>query len=132
MPTYTYDPLLYDAVVYGIRLNTFGDDTSDPIFSDEELLYLYTQQQNSVKRASAQVLRIVAVREAFVQKVIKLLQLSTNGAATAQALRTLAQDLEAQAETEENEASNSSGFAIANPILTTFNFDEIIKARRWS
>lgn len=109
-----------------IRLNTFQEtDIEDPLFQDEEINALYIQERSSVKRASARLLEIVAAREVFIQKVIKLLALSTNGAAVAAELRAQAQQLREQADTED--AIGTGLFDTAEQVLNDFSLREYLE-----
>lgn len=121
--SYTYDLVTSVGL---IRLNTFQQtDAADPIFQDEELTALYTQEGSSVKRASARVLEIVASRENYIQKAIKLLSLSTNGPAVAAEFRAQAALLRAQADNEVP-ADGTATFDVAEWAVTPFAEREII------
>lgn len=80
--TYTYDYTTQPVVA---RVRRRINDVFGPgeiIFSDEEINDVYNNlERSSVKRTSAYLLETIASNEAYVQKVIKLLSLSTNGAA---------------------------------------------------
>ena len=91
---FTYDPTTDRGMV---RLLITDTDGSDPIFSDTEIDAFLTLNSNSVLLAAAQALDVMAVNEAMVLKVIKLLDLTTNGAAVAKALNDKADALRAQA-----------------------------------
>lgn len=108
-----------------IRLNTFGNDTTDPIFQDEELSALYAQEGSNVKRASARVLEIVAQQELFIQKVIKNLSLQTDGAKLAAEFRQLAANLRTQADNDEANALDGA-FDVAEQVLDDFSYRERI------
>lgn len=117
---YSYDLTTNEGL---IRLNTFQQlDAADPLFQDEELAALYTQEGH-VKLAAARVLEIVAQREVWVQKVIKLLSLSTNGAAVAAELRAQAQTLRDQVVTAADATGN---FDIAEWVVNDFGARERI------
>ena len=76
-----------------IRLLIFDTDSTNYVFEDEELNVFYSIEGSSVKRAAS--------NEAFVLKVITLMDLRTDGAATARAMFERAALLRAQAEDEE-------------------------------
>jgi hypothetical protein len=95
--TATYD-LTTD--VGKIRLNTFGDDTGNPIFSNEEL-QAYYDQEGHVKLAAARVLLVVASRELFIQKVMTNMGLTTDGAKLADSFRALAKTLKDEVKEEQ-------------------------------
>jgi hypothetical protein len=85
-----------------VRLLIGDIDGDDPIFQDDAITaFLSIALDNNVKRAAAQALLVIAANEVYVQKAIKILDLSTNGPAEAEALRKLAADLVAQADNEE-------------------------------
>lgn len=69
-----------------VRLLIGDKDAGDPIFTDEEVTALLLRVDN-VTLAAADALDIIASNEAYVQKAIKLLDLTTNGPAVAVALR---------------------------------------------
>lgn len=95
---YTYD--LTEAVGK-VRLYS-GDKhvQGEPIFSDEELTVFLDEEGGDVLLAAAQALDVIAADEALVQKVITTGDLTTNGAATAQALREQAKMLRSRAQDE--------------------------------
>src|ERR1051325_11051243 len=98
-----------------IRLNTFGDDTDNPIFQDEELLAFYAQEGH-IKLAAARVLMVVAARQAYLLKVITNMGLSTNGAALAAEFRAQAKALRDEVKQEQSDidaANDETGFDIA-------------------
>lgn len=66
------------------------------ILSDDQITSFLTLEGNDVRLAAAQALDTIAVNEALVQKVIKIMDLSTDGAKTAQALRDRAKSLREQ------------------------------------
>lgn len=80
---FTYDPTTDIGMV---RLLIGDKDAGDPIFTDEEVTALLLRVDN-VTLAAADALDIIASNEAYVQKAIKLLDLTTNGPAVAVALR---------------------------------------------
>jgi len=84
-----------------IRLLIFDTDSTSYVFEDEELNVFYSIEGSSVKRAAALASETIASNEAFVLKVITLMDLRTDGAATARAMFERAALLRAQAEDEE-------------------------------
>lgn len=72
-----------------------GADGATFLFTDTEI-DTFLALRADVRLAAALALRTIAGNEAQTQKAIKFFDLSTNGPATAQALRQLASDLEAQ------------------------------------
>lgn len=68
------------------------------IFQDEEITQFLSLQESNVLLASAMALDTMASRESIVQKVISLMDLSTNGPAVAADLRNHAKRLREEAE----------------------------------
>lgn len=113
-----------------IRLNTFQQlDKPDPLFQDEELTALYLQEQSTIKLAAARVLEIVATREAWIQKVIKLLSLTTDGTKLAAEFRAQAAALRAQAASEVSTGDDGATFDIAEQIFDNFTLREYVGKR---
>jgi hypothetical protein len=104
-----------------VRLLIGDIDSDDPIFQDDAIAaFLSIALDNNVKRAAAQALLVIAASEVYVQKAIKILDLSTNGPAQAEAFRKLAADLVAQADNEEIDGA----FDWAEQINTPAQWDE--------
>lgn len=82
-----------------------ADTGPDEVFTDPEVTSFLTMNGSNVKRAAAQALEVIAADEALTSKVISANGLSTNGAATADALRQLAASLRSEAS---NDADISS------------------------
>ena len=80
-------------------------DVSDtPVFTDAEIASFITRE-SSPKRAAARALLTIAANEALLAKKITTQDLTTDGPATAEALRKLAAQL--RAEDAEDEATTS-------------------------
>ena len=93
-------------------------DVSDtPVFTDAEIASFITRE-SSPKRAAARALLTIAANEALLAKKITTQDLTTDGPATAEALRKLAAQL--RAEDAEDEAT-TSGWGL-----------EIVPNRPWS
>lgn len=106
-----------------VRLLIGDIDWQQPIFNDSAIdAFLALALDNNVKRAAAQALLVIAVNEVLVQKRIKLLDLSTDGPAEAEALRKLAAELMAQADNEEIDGS----FDWAEMVNTTGQYEEFV------
>ncbi|MCX6024018.1 MAG: hypothetical protein NTZ05_20260, partial [Chloroflexi bacterium] len=72
-----------------VRLLIPDRDTAtvaNQFFTDAEIDAFLSMEGDNVKRAAASGLETMASNEAYVQKVIKLLDISTNGPATAASL----------------------------------------------
>ena len=111
-----------------IRLNTFGDDTDNPIFQDEELQAFFDQEIH-LKLACARVLEVVASRQAYILKVITNMGLSTNGAALAAEFRAQAKQLRDQVKDEQaaqDAASDETGFDWAETIVDQNTFEGVV------
>lgn len=121
--TYTYD-LTTDIGI--VRLNTLQDaDIDDPILSDEAISALLLQEGSSIKRTSARALEIIAGNQLYIQKVIRVLALSTQGNAVSAEFRALAATLREQAEYDD--LASSSGFDIAEQAFNSFGVVDILR-----
>lgn len=110
-----------------IRLNTFGDDTDKPIFTDEELQAFYDQEHSNVKLAAARVLNVVASRQAYILKVITNLGLTTNGAALAAEFRAQAKQLRDEAATDAQVSTDDdTGFDIAEMVVDDNTYADVV------
>ncbi len=104
-----------------VRLLTSDIDSNNPIFQDDAIdAFLSIALNGDVRRAAAQALLVMATNEVLVQKRIKLLDLSTDGPAEAEALRKLALDLREQADAEEIDGA----FDWAEMVVDDFTFRE--------
>jgi len=81
-----------------------GQDGDSYVFSDVEIETFLDMAGDSVYRASAQALRVLAANEALVSKRITFLELKTDGPAVAKELRELAKELDTIAESGEDDA----------------------------
>lgn len=80
-----------------VRLKIADRDSANPIFSDEEITAFLTME-SGVLRASAGALEAIAIDQALVLKVVKILGQSTDGAKLAETLLKLARNYRDQAE----------------------------------
>lgn len=120
--TYTTDVTTYIGLV---RLRIFDRDVSNPIFQDEDISAVYTTlERSSVKRTAAFLLETIATQEALIQKVIKNLQLSTDGAKLADSLMKQAGELRAQADVEDTFGSDGA-FDWAEQVFDVFSEREL-------
>jgi len=113
---FTYDPTTDRGKV---RLLATDTDVAYPLFTDAEIDAFLTLNSN-VLIAAAMTLETIASNEVLTQKVIKLLDLSTNGAAVGKELRERAKVLRDQAAGEE------SGFDYAEMVFDQFGYMEKI------
>lgn len=83
-----------------VRLLIGDINAATPIFNDEAIQTFLSLSAESVKRAAAAALLVMATNEVMVQKRIRLLDLSTDGPAEAEALRKLAEQYRKEADIE--------------------------------
>ena len=105
-----------------IRLLIFDTDATNYVFEDAELSVFYSVEGSSLKRAAALALETMASNEAFVLKVIQLMDLRTDGAATSRALLARAALLRDQADDEEYAVDGA--FEIAEWVVDDFTARE--------
>ena len=99
-----------------VRLLIADIDDTDQIFTDAAITaYIDLSAENNLYRAAALALLAIAVNETLVQKRIKLLDLSTDGPAEAEALRNLAKEYRAIAAEEEVEGAVDFAELIISP-----------------
>lgn len=107
-----------------VRLLISDIDVSKQIFNDQAIGAFLSIASGNVKRAAASALLVIAVSEVLVQKRIKLLDLSTDGPAEAEALRKLADQYRKEAD-EADEIEGVDGlFDWADMILTPAQYEE--------
>lgn len=92
------------------------------VFEDDELAAFFVLEGNSLKRATALALETIASNEVMVLKVIRLLDISTDGAKVSDALLKRAERLRSQADDEETAANG--GFDIAEMVVDQFGYRE--------
>lgn len=110
-----------------IRLLINDKYEADPIFQDEELTVFYSSEGASVKKGAALALETIARDEALVQKVVKTLQLSTDGAKLSAELRAHAKLLRDQAAAEIEAVNEDSPIEIAEWLNGPFAYPEYIR-----
>lgn len=81
-----------------IRLMVPDNNAANYVFEDDEIDAFLSLEYNNVRRAAALALETIASNEAHVLKVIKLLDLQTDGAKTSDALLKRAKLLRDQAD----------------------------------
>ena len=91
------------------------------MFEDDEIDWFLTAESSVVKQAAALALETMASDEAYVQKAIKLMDLSTNGPAVAEALLKRAAMLRAQADAEAEDALGDDEFDYAEWVTNDFS-----------
>ena len=83
MADFSYD---LATTVGKIRLLIMDKETTDYIFTDAELTEFYSLEDSSIFCAAALALESIASNEAYVQKRIKILDITTDGPAVAKSL----------------------------------------------
>lgn len=119
---FTYDLASVDSNILAISRVRWRITDKDPdfaIFDDDEIATAIVMEAGVIKRAAALCLETIAADEALVQKVIKILQLSTNGPAVAAELRANAKLLRDQA-ADEVTGEDSATFDIAEWVVDDF------------
>lgn len=104
-----------------VRLIITDTNTADPIFTDEEILDFLSMEGDSVLYAAAMALDTIGTSEALTSKVIRLLDLSTDGAKLSAELRARAATLRERADKLEA-AEDDGGFDIADTCVNAFGY----------
>lgn len=113
--TFTYD---VSTDVGKVRLLIPDNDEPNVIFQDNEIEAFISLEGNDVLLATALALETIASQQAYVLKVITILDITTDGAAVAEALMNRAAKLREQAETD------VAAFDIAEFIVDEFTWRE--------
>lgn len=117
----TYVP---GTTVGNLRLLALKDtDISDPVFTDEEYRVFYSFEGSNMRRAIARIYETVAGSELYIQKVIKLLDITTDGAKLADAFLKNAKEQRKLA--DEEEAREGTAWDIAEQNVSEFAAREI-------
>lgn len=101
------------------RLRLLIPDRAGPAIFDDDELATFLALETGLKRAAALALEVIASDEALTQKVIRVQNLSTDGAATARVLLGRAEKLRTQAAQDE-EREDGGAFDIAEMPGTVF------------
>ena len=117
---FTYDPATNAGRV---RLLIPDRVDSGHLFEDDEIDTFLSLENSSIKRAAALALETAASDNALTLKVIKLLDLSTDGARTSAALLERAAKLRSQADVEDS-ADDGGAFDIAEWVVNDFAYRE--------
>lgn len=102
-----------------VRLLISDVDQADPVFTDDEILAFLALEGQNVKLAASQALSTIASNEVMTAKVIKTLDLTTDGAKVSVELRARAADLQSDADADDD-------FQIAEFVDTTAAWRERI------
>lgn len=112
-----YDPNT-DAGRVRLLVTDTSDDTSVQLFTDDEIATFLLLEGSSVFRAAALALETVAVNEALVLKVIRTLDVQTDGAKVADSLMKRAALLRARAADDIDDAADDFAVAeFADPVF---------------
>lgn len=113
----------YSTDVTKVRLLISDIDDAQQIFNDAAIqAFIDMALDGNLRRAAAQALMVMATNETMVQKQIKILDLSTNGPAQAQALLALAKQYREEADAEEIEGA----FDWAESVNTPAQYSEFL------
>lgn len=117
-----YDP---STAVGQVRLLINDTKGADPVFDDADLQGFLALESNSVKRAAAQAIDVIADDEALTSKMITAQGISANGPAVAAALRARATSLREQALYDQAQNDDESFFELIpmSPVVSTDPFD---------
>lgn len=108
-----------------IRLRIFDRNTTNQIFDDATIESVYANlERSSIKRTAAFFLETIATQEALILKVMKNLQLTTDGAKLADSLLKNAAVLRTQA--DEEDTFNGDAFDWAEVVYDVFSERERI------
>jgi hypothetical protein len=105
-----------------VRMLTPDSSATSYVFEDDEIDAFLALEGNDVRRGAALALETLASNEALVLKVIKVLDLQTDGAKTADALLKRAALLRGQADTAE--AAGGELFDWAEMVVDPFSARE--------
>lgn len=122
--TYTTDVSTYIGLV---RMRIFDRDVTNPVFQDEDITAVYnTLERSNIKRTAAFFLETIATQEALILKVMKNLQLTTDGAKLADSLQKQAGELRSQADIEDTFLDGNTAFDWAEQVFDVFSERERI------
>lgn len=110
-----------------VRLLITDVDATEPLFQDDEI-DAFLALEGGVRRAAALALETTASNEALVQKMTRLMDLSTNGPAVAKELRERATSLREQA--DRDDMVDGSAFDWAEQVTGPFGARERL-ANQW-
>jgi hypothetical protein len=100
-----------------VRLLLSDTQADEPILQDEEIQAFLALENGDIKLSAAQALDAIATNEALTLKVLRVLDLQTNGAAMAQTLRAHAKDLRYQVLQDQAAAEAGTDFDWATWVL---------------
>lgn len=100
LPPITVDPTTNIGMV---RMLATDLDEVTPLFTDAQIQALLTLEHSRIRRAAAQALDTIASSEALISKVIRTLDLQTDGAKVAAELRARARSLREQDDADDED-----------------------------
>jgi hypothetical protein len=103
-----------------VRLLATDVDVANPIFTDAEMDAFMSLEDSNIKRSAALALETIARNQVLVLKVIRLLEIQTDGASVARELRMQADKLREQADRDEA-ASDGGAFDWAEMVVDDFS-----------
>lgn len=109
-----------------VRLMLPDNNASNYVFEDDEIAAFLELESSNTRRATALALETIASNEAYTLKVIKLLDLQTDGAKTSDALLKRAALLRKQAD-DADAAEDGGSFDIAEWNVSEFASREILR-----
>lgn len=95
-----------------VRLLINDTDQTDYVFDNDEIAAFLALEDDSVKRAAAQALDVIADDEALTSKAIRTQDLATDGAKVAESLRKRAAALRAQADAGDEDSESGFYFGV--------------------
>ena len=123
--SFTYNIALGDDISK-VRMLVPDRNAAAYFFEDAEITALLAMESGDVRCGAALALETMASDEAYVQKVIKLLELATNGAQTAKALMDRAARLREQ--TLAAALATEDEFGWAEMVVDDFSYRERVEA----
>ena len=117
-----------------VRLLIYDTNPAAHVYEDEDINTFLELEGNRVRLAAALALETMASNEAFTQKVIKLLDLSTDGAKTSDALLKRAAELrkqDAAAVVAEDALAGEAGFEVAEWPLGSSSLRTYLARGHW-
>ena len=112
-----------------VRLIIPDNNSTNYVFEDDEIDAFLALEYSNTRRGAALALETIASNEAYTLKVIKLLDLQTDGAKTSDALLKRAKLLREQADREDDSVEGGA-FDIAEWVVDDFSARERIEKQR--